>query len=47
VLLQVWIRWTFPRYRMDQLMTLCWKVLIPLSFVLVLFSGIWKLFILN
>lgn len=47
VLLQIWIRWTFPRYRMDQLMTLCWKVLIPLSFAMVLFSGIWKLFILN
>ena len=33
VLVIFWIRGTFPRLRIDQLMSLSWKVLIPLSFV--------------
>jgi NADH-quinone oxidoreductase subunit H len=30
-LVMIWIRWTFPRLRTDQLMYLCWKVLVPIS----------------
>lgn len=35
----MWIRFTFPRYRYDQLMTIGWKVLLPLSLLNILVSG--------
>jgi NADH-quinone oxidoreductase subunit H len=43
VLIFMWVRWTYPRVRVDQLMHLCWKVLTPAGFLLILISGAWKL----
>jgi NADH-quinone oxidoreductase subunit H len=35
----MWVRWTVPRFRYDQLMDLGWKILIPLSLFNMLVTG--------
>lgn len=39
VVVIMWLRWTLPRLRVDQLMHVCWKVLIPITFVLLIGLG--------
>ncbi len=39
----IWIRWTLPRVRIDQMMNLCWKWFVPLSFAAFLFTALWMI----
>lgn len=39
ILVFMWVRWTLPRFRYDQLMNLGWKILIPLSILNIIITG--------
>ena len=42
---QMWIRWSLPRLRIDQVLTLCWKYLTPIAVILVYLTAIWEILI--
>jgi NADH-quinone oxidoreductase subunit H len=45
VFLLLWIRFSFPRLREDQLQKFAWKFLIPVSLLLILATGAWILYV--
>lgn len=45
VLVMIWIRWSMPRLRIDQVMTTCLKYLLPMSCVLLLGVCLWQILV--
>ncbi len=45
VYVQMWIRWTLPRPRIDQVLYACIKVLLPMTCLLLIGQAIWQLFL--
>jgi len=43
VFVQMWLRWTLPRLRVDQLMHISWKVLTPWAFACIIGVGFWMM----
>jgi NADH-quinone oxidoreductase subunit H len=43
VVVQIWVRWTYPRLRIDQLMNLSWKYLTPVALIFIIICAFWKI----
>ena len=41
IFIMIWIRWTVPRLRVDQLMNVCWKVFLPIGLINIFGVSIW------
>ena len=44
VMVIFWVRGTFPRLRIDQLMAFAWKVMVPLSFLTIVITAVYKFY---
>ena len=43
VYVQMWLRWTLPRVRIDQVLYACVQVLLPLNMLVLLLAAVWEL----
>jgi NADH-quinone oxidoreductase subunit H len=45
IFMALWVRWTMPRLRIDQLLNLEWKILMPLSLINIIFMALWIIYL--